>query len=73
MFDEKQSGPTLTVMADFTHLVRKHIAGDLVGDNMRVVGEDTVQYGAVILSCKKSRRMKTKMTHRITPESAVTG
>lgn len=48
--DEKKSGPTVTVTADFTHLVGKHVAADLVGNNMRVVGEDAVQDGAVILS-----------------------
>lgn len=48
--DEKKSGPTVTVTADFTHLVGKHVAADLVGDNMRVVGEDAVQDGAVVLS-----------------------
>lgn len=55
----KKSGPAVTVTADFTHLVGKHVAADFVGDNVRVVGEDAVQDGAVILSCNKSRRAKT--------------
>lgn len=47
-------------MADFTHLVGKDIAGDFVGDDMRVVGEDAVQNGAVILSCKKNKNNKNQ-------------
>lgn len=40
-------------MHDFTHLIRKHVAGNLVGDDMGVVGEDVVQDGAVMLSWNK--------------------
>lgn len=34
----------------FTHLIRKHIASDLVGNNLRIICEDVVQNRAVILS-----------------------
>lgn len=41
---------------DFPHLIGKHIASDLVGDDMRVVGKDAVQNGAVILSWNKKQQ-----------------
>lgn len=36
-----------------THLIRKHVAGDLVGNNVRVICKDVVQNRAMILSWNK--------------------
>lgn len=62
-------------LCEFTYLIRKHIAGDLVGNDVRIVGEDIVQNGAVILSWnqmtrKVSRRPSSRVTldHSSPPE-----
>lgn len=40
----------------FTHLMRKNVAGDLVGNNVRIICEDVVQNRAVILPWNKMKR-----------------
>lgn len=46
----------LSWACEVTYLMRKHIACDLVGNNMRVICEDIVQNRAVILSYSKTKR-----------------
>lgn len=50
------------------HLMRKHIPSDLVGNDVRVICEDVVQDGAVILSWNENNRMKVrhKRSSRVT-------
>lgn len=43
---------------EFTDLIRKHIPGDLVGNNVRIICEDVVQNRAVILSWNKTKQRK---------------
>lgn len=47
----------------FTHLIGKHIARDLIGNNVGVVGEDIVENGAVIFICLKQERQKSIINH----------
>lgn len=41
-----------------TNLVRKHIAGDFVGNDVRIIREDVVQNWAVIFSWNEMRRRR---------------
>lgn len=47
-------------VCEFTHLMRKHVACDLVGNNVRIVCEDIVHNGAVILSWNKIKKKKNQ-------------
>lgn len=61
-------------VCEFTYLIRKHVAGDLVGNDVRIVGEDVVQNRAVILSWnqmkrKVSRRPRSRVTLDLLPQA----
>jgi len=67
-----QSGVTIVIVwrsvqqvSEFTNLIRKHISGDLVGNNVRIVSEDVVQNRAVILSWEKKKILSSGLRWRV--------
>lgn len=53
-------------VCELTNLVRKHVAGDLVGNDVRIICEDVVEDGAVILPWNRmKKRIRRKQSSRV--------